>query len=285
MKKREVHRWRIVFRLVVLIFSVLWFVQPVQAGKVSDFEKDATKKEEKSKSDKDDEDEKKEEREEEERRRRRRYHDRSHHHDRHRDPYSESFFYDAIILPGWNSWDRVQPRPIDARYAFAEPRETGEVLIPFFRLDAAYQNVDSDVEAIDIRAELGYGPIALSIRDTNYQESDPDDELEIFQMHALYRMSFSEAFEVDAGLGILTIDGDGQNSGLSLTLPVLIRYTENLGFEFRPSWSSVNGNTIQDYDVGAMLGMRFVALRAGYRWIESENTSLNGPYLGISIHF
>jgi len=255
---------------------------------MENLEKDATKKEEKNESDKDDENEKKEEKEEKEekeRRRRRRYYSRGRYYDRRHDPYSEGFFYDAIILTGWTSWDRVQPRPIDEGYVFAKPREIGEVLIPFFRLDAAYQNVDSDVDAIDVRAELGYGPVALSIRDTNYQESDPDDELEIFQMHALYRMSFSETFEVDAGLGILTIDGNDQNSGFSLTMPVLIRSTENLGFEFRPSWSSVNGNLIQDYDVGAMFGMRFVSLRAGYRWIESENTSLNGPYLGISIHF
>jgi hypothetical protein len=43
--------------------------------------------------------------------------------------------------------------------------------------------------------------------------------------------------------------------------------------------------TIEDYDISAALTAPFVSLRAGYRWLEAGDSSLNGPYIGVRIHF
>jgi hypothetical protein len=42
---------------------------------------------------------------------------------------------------------------------------------------------------------------------------------------------------------------------------------------------------VSDYDLAALLGWRYVSLKAGYRWVSSPRESLNGPYAGLSLRF
>lgn len=185
---------------------------------------------------------------------------------------------------GANSTKRIDPvevRPgerIDAR-------KEGEALIPFLRVDLAYQNVESDVIARDVRAEAGYGAVGFQLRRTVYEEENPPDRLETLQYYLLYRMSFGSFVEVDAGIGSLLLTGKEKNSGLSLTIPVIFHPTDYFGVEFRPAWSTINDNSIHDLDAGVLFGGRYASLRAGYRWFKSGRESLDGPYAGVALRW
>lgn len=166
-----------------------------------------------------------------------------------------------------------------------QPRREGEALIPFARVDVGYQDVKSDVTAADLCAEIGYAPFGIHVRQTRYWEDGPKDNLTATQIQGLYRMSIGSKAELDLGIGSLYLEGDESNSGASFTVPVLIHPSDFFGFEFRPVWSSINGNTINDYDAALLLGWRFASLRISYRWFMTDHESLNGPQIGIAMRW
>ncbi|NOY68419.1 MAG: hypothetical protein GXP53_02850 [Deltaproteobacteria bacterium] len=190
----------------------------------------------------------------------------------------------GMTLGGVSSWKRVCPSG-DTEISDATPRKAGEPLIPFFRADISRQNLESDVNALDFRAEVGYGPFALHYNQTRFHENEPKDKLDLIRIYGVYRMSFSTLVELDLGLGTLIINGKNENSGFSFTLPFIIRPVKYVGVEFRPAWSSVNGTDVNDYDIAIMLGEKYASLKLGYRWLHSVEESLNGPYAGVSLYF
>lgn len=202
----------------------------------------------------------------------------------------------GILYGGAASWARVTQPPASERRDAEEvsreseavevaPRRPGEALIPFARFDAGYQFVASDVSALDLRAEAGYAMAAIQVRRTEYREKEPKDDLETTGIHALYRMSFGNHFEMDIGLGALVLQRDGSRSGFSFTLPILIHPSDRFGIEFRPAWSDLGGSTIQDYDVTVLVGVRYVSARAGYRWVRAGFAHLDGPEVGVAVRW
>ena len=170
----------------------------------------------------------------------------------------------------------VDPEAIDFNMTARLP---GDPLIPILRLDVVGQKVQSDIEALGVRGEGGYGPVAVQVDFSRYWEQSPGDQLNLIRSAGLYRMSFSSHVEVDLGLGALTVQGDRTTSNLLFTLPVLVHPHENWGVEFRPAWSEL----YKDYDLALLLSHRYTSLKLGYRWVHSPDESLDGPYAGFSV--
>jgi hypothetical protein len=61
----------------------------------------------------------------------------------------------ALMSGGACSWARVTDGEGEAEVL--KPREPGEPLLPMERVDTVYQYVDNNNEAMDMRAEVGYG--------------------------------------------------------------------------------------------------------------------------------
>jgi hypothetical protein len=193
----------------------------------------------------------------------------------------------AVLTSGKASWTRIQ-NDFDSNlpsYKGIRHRKPGESLIPFVRFDYGYQNVDSDIDASDYRIEFGYGPFGFQVRKTSFVERNPDDKLDFNQLHALYRMSIGNRFELDLGLGVFEIEGNERNSGFSLTVPFLFHPNEIIGVELRPVWTQINGNSIVDFDMALLCGWRYFSVRAGYKSVWTTGASLNGPYIGISLRY
>jgi len=191
--------------------------------------------------------------------------------------------YYAVTTPGIYSWDRVQQSFSSSEEPTATPRELGDRVIPFLRVDAYYNRVDSDIYAYSERVEVGYGPFAFQARAAQYRESNPSASLDIKQHHWLYRMSLGDSVELDLGLGGYEISGDSTNSGGSSTIHLLVYPTEHLGIELRPSWATINGNEISDHELDITYGDRYWSALVGYHWLEVPGSSLNGPFIGFSL--
>ncbi|UCH83336.1 MAG: hypothetical protein JSW50_12865 [Candidatus Latescibacterota bacterium] len=191
----------------------------------------------------------------------------------------------VFLAGGVISWVRVHGTNDPDLKVIDVPRLTGEVMTPFATLDIVYQNVTSDITAIDGRIEVGYGPGGIQFRETHYEEDDPYDKLDFIQWHILYRMTYSQHIEVDIGLGSNIVRGDGSNSGFSVTVPIRVQPIRWVGAQFRPNWSSIKGNSISDYDVGITIGPRYLFVRGGYRWVKAGSATLNGPYTGLTFCF
>ncbi|UCH83886.1 MAG: hypothetical protein JSW50_15840 [Candidatus Latescibacterota bacterium] len=191
---------------------------------------------------------------------------------------------EVMALGGEWSWVRIS-RVNDPSFPDILKRLPGETVLPFINFEIGYQDVEPNVEAVDARVELGYGPLAIQFRETHYEERNPFDRLDIIQWHVLYRMWYPRFFEIDIGLGSTIIHGDNTDSGFSLTLPIRVQPLWWACMQFRPSVSSINGNPINQLDVGISIGPRHMNIRAGYRWVTSGRVSLNGPFFGVAFCF
>jgi hypothetical protein len=258
-------------KLIVILSAVVFcFSVNSYAGKLDDFEKDATKK-------KDDKETKEK---------------------KDTSVCDEIFsavagFFVEIFVAGDGSSKKAGSSQTDAGVSPTsgpgdedkEVREKGDPIRPFARVDASYQHMSSRLKAQDYFVELGYDPIALSGRFTHYMETDPDDSMDAIEVFLLYRMEFVKKFEVDLGIGDMLLDGESSHSGISFTVPVKFKPVDYVWLEFRPAIASINGNFMQDYDLSAHVGWRYASVKAGYRWYMSPNETLDGPYLGVSIYY
>ena len=185
----------------------------------------------------------------------------------------------TLAAGGAGSLYRVtEAEPIDV---IVEPRSLGEPLLPFARIDLAYQNLQSDIDALDLRVEGGYGPIGGHFNITRYREQSSSDYVNLVRVMGLYRMSFGSHVESDIGCGTVTLRGEESTTEFLFSLPVLIHPSAHWGMEFRPAWSS----SLADYDLAGLLTVRHASLKLGYRWVASRHESLNGPYGGISVRW
>ena len=171
--------------------------------------------------------------------------------------------------------------------------EVGTAGLPYLRCDYRWQYVNSDLDANDFLLEAGYQYAALYARFTRYEDRAANEDLDIKQYYGLLRMGgsddffFSGSFQVGLGAGGYVIKGDREQSGLALTVPILVYPSDYFGIEFRPAWASINEKTVSDYDISVSAGQRFIQLRTGYRWlwVQGEGHWLNGPYAGVSLSF
>ncbi len=168
----------------------------------------------------------------------------------------------------------------------------GTVGMPYVRFDYRWQYLDSDVDANDFLLEAGYKYLAFYGRVTQYEDA-ANVNLDIEQYYAMVRTGGSDdfyfpgSFQVGAGLGWYSIEGDQIQDGPALTVPVMLYPNDWFGVEFRPAWAVINDKVLSDYDVSASLGHRFAHLRLGYRWlwVQHEGHWLDGPYAGLSFSF
>ena len=180
------------------------------------------------------------------------------------------------------SWYRATGTPKDDDLAEAYGvRQSGETTVPLVALNVNYQSIESDVEAYDARLEAGSGPLAVLYRITRYEETNPADELDLSWLYGVLRLSYTRYFEVGLGFGGIFLDGDTSESGGSFTLPIRIEPSRYFGFDYRPTWGWINGNTISDYDLGVRVGVRYVSIRVGYRWTKAGRATLKGPIFGV----
>ncbi len=164
-------------------------------------------------------------------------------------------------------------------------REKGEALLSNIRFDYSYQNVQDDIYANDYRLEIGYGAFGLEARQTDFFEKSPKDELGLTYIHGLLRLSAGNYVEIAPGVGTIEMDGNKNNNGFSFTLPVLIHPSKRFGFECRPTWSKINGNSIRDIDFAVLYGIDHASLKIGYRALRTGGEDLKGPYSGISMRY
>lgn len=196
----------------------------------------------------------------------------------------------AFAIGGLSSIGRVAPFDIIEHDSSDEegepfflnsiPRNFGDPLIPFARIDTRFQYISSEVNAIDLRLEIGAGPLAFNYHQTQYNEEHPIDRLDVTRIYGSYRMSFSQFLTIDLGLGELRLEGNERRSYFYTTTPILL-HVHKFGLEFRPSWTS----NVEEYDIAVLGNLPFFSAKLGYRWLLSNNDMLSGPYIGVSAHF
>lgn len=185
------------------------------------------------------------------------------------------------------SWERAtcnvaEPASSELDYS---ARMVGEPLIPLLRVDGQWVRSDGDISVLDTRLEAGFGPIAVDMRSSAFDEDATEFDLTTTRWHLLYRMSFSDTFEVDLGVGGVEVDGESTHDGFSFTAPVRFHPIRHVGIELWPSWSQVNGSRVDDYEVSLLLNLGWVSVKPGYRVWNFGGETIEGPAIGLSFHW
>jgi len=188
--------------------------------------------------------------------------------------------YGRMIIAGYG--DAL--RRMDPQATTVEPREKGEKMLPLFRVDMDYQYIDSDVEAIGLHLETGYGPFAAQMRQSRFTEDNGDD-LNATAINLLLRATYAKYFEFDMGAGAFQLNGEDENWGFHVTTPFLVHINDHVGFEYRPSWTTLKGNSIREGDLAMMFGRKSTSLKVGYRTLQSPSLELDGFFAGVSLHW
>jgi len=193
--------------------------------------------------------------------------------------------FGLILLAPFYALGSIVEKTMPTTWEVVDTRRNGDPTVPKGRLDIVYQAVDSNIRALGYSLELGYGPFGGEFRHTHYSERNPHDTMDIYQGHGLFRMCSPAGLEADIALGVLVIDGDAQNAGVSFGLPVRYWHNDSVGVELRPLWGDINGTWTSDCDLSLLVRHKCSSLRLGYRWEESPEESLDGPYVGLSFRY
>lgn len=169
----------------------------------------------------------------------------------------------------------------------AKLRDPGHPLLPVAKVQAGWQSITSDLQAVDYQLLLGHGLIGAEFRHTHFRERDADSHLDLFQAHLLYRMAVTHRIQWNLGVGGAWLNGQETQSGISFATPLRWWPLEWLGLELQPAWTWFNSVRLNDVDAGLVLRYRRVNVHAGYRWLESNNdaASLSGFRMGVGWRF
>jgi len=170
----------------------------------------------------------------------------------------------------------------------AYPRSPGSFIAPDLRLDAAYFSPGRNLDAWEASLEAGRGPFALSLRNTWFDEPALPNAKEtetLTQAYAHLRMTYFGFISLDPGLGAMMLDGQGDQTAIAFTLPARVQVQEFAAFEIKSSWANIRSNDFRDLEASVSLGMPHASLRLGYRWLDGEDESVRGSFVGISLRW
>jgi hypothetical protein len=166
-----------------------------------------------------------------------------------------------------------------------EDRRPGAPTTAFVRLENTYQRfARSDVDGLATRGELMLGFIGVGGEFVRYWEARPDQSLEIGSIEGLFRLAPNRFFQLTLAGGSRHIAGQkghwAHGGGFSLG----IHPWRWLGLETDLRWSKVGDRTMGDYRAGLLARIPrfpYLAVRAGYRAIQYQAETLDGPEVGL----
>lgn len=195
--------------------------------------------------------------------------------------YAAEGLFELTAQGGANSNLRIQENHTDE----VIPRKLGESLIPFFRMNLNIQGIEDRSYGLDGKLELGRGSLALEFRDTRYRDNTENEQLRLRQLQVLYRMSFGNRVGVNLGLGSAKLDGAEHSKGTMVSIPLFLHNRRHITWEIRQTWMFADEFSVDELDLSAIYAIRRTAIRLGYRRLDSLNSSLEGPYLGVDYLF
>lgn len=194
-----------------------------------------------------------------------------------------SGIFDAIFSPS----DESDKERSSRQYDYSEPETDTEYVPgsrdkPMLAADLSYQQAEDHVYGVESRAEAGLGFLGVQVKNLSYRQEEPSTSLSMTHVHLLLRQGFGTA-RFNAGLGTAMLDGTTHSSGSSWTLQMGVYPSEHVSVEGSYIGSTINGNSVDEYDGSIVLGSRQgYALRAGYKLNQAGSETIRGPYLGFS---
>lgn len=201
---------------------------------------------------------------------------------------------------GYVSLYRVAPPSEAGEKWTPTPREKGEWVLPFVRVEMGYQTVENNnnLDALESLIEIGYGPFAFVHQQNYFREDlvdDPStaeiesgqDTLRLSTNHLLFRVSSNRHYEVSIGAGQMRLAGNEVNTGFSIVVPFRLVNDDGLGVSAQLGFGWPGENSISNHQASVVYTQGAFSIHGGYRWFELEGSSLNlnGPIVKFGFHY
>ncbi len=157
-------------------------------------------------------------------------------------------FVDTVWQAGQASYVKTTNMGMDEKLIVSDgynvkAKFIGEKIVPLVRIDVSTGKAESDVDLEGFRIELGYGPIAIHHKRTTFSEHNPKDKLELRQSFLSYRMTLSDEFELDVGIGEYGVEGNDTNTQGAISFSGIWSGNSGFGLEYR--FVNVRGDLIK----------------------------------------
>lgn len=161
-----------------------------------------------------------------------------------------------------------------------ERHEPGDATLPVLRADMFAQHLGADLYAVDVRSELGYGQFLIMAQLSDYQEHHPKDQFIATRWGLGGRFTYSENFQADVLIGAMQFSGNNVTTRILIATPFALTFGR-YAIEYRPAFA----DGVSEHDIAARYQRRYWSGELGYRALSNATATLNGPYVGIGIHW
>jgi len=194
---------------------------------------------------------------------------------------------EVLAVGGGDSVERYQHSSGDSEVnESGEPslfRKKGDPILPTLRLSSQWLNGSNNVSGQLNRVEAGFGFIGVSHSQNRLTE--PGDKLTIKHTLVHYRMSFGNDLSWDLAFGKGKMKGNQRHSGNVFAMPVRLRLSESVHFEYYPVWSNYGGSRLSEHQLSVNWQREKVGLSAGFKTLKAGDTSVNGLFAGLYVNF
>lgn len=189
-------------------------------------------------------------------------------------------------FPGLFGYTTQRATIYNSGYVPENGRQHGDPDLPVLRLDLAGGSYSSDIRGLAVRAEIGWGPVALRMDRIGLSEGDSSrTSLSRISIFPMMRISPTRHFELDVGAGFGFLTGSTFHDGGTVSGSLSLSPVDWASFRWTPSWSWFGGSVLYDQDLSLWWNNRWISLFAGWRWIGSGCASTNGPQAGLSLSY
>lgn len=166
---------------------------------------------------------------------------------------------------------------------FIGRRHFGQSVLPIAKISLAQGYISDDIRLEDIELELGAAFFSLSHKRSIFHEQSADDSLSINQTFLNYRLTFTQYFQLNFALGNYQLKGNNTTNTGAIKWGLGV-YPDKFGIEAN-FVSTHYPLSIEDSEYSIHYNFDYLALKAGYRIIETRNSDLSGPLIALTLVF
>ncbi len=186
-----------------------------------------------------------------------------------------------IIAGGENSLARLTNNRANDKSEYF--RKKGDPLLPMVRLNTQFLSGSQDTTAHISRLEGGFGFLGFSHTQSHLYQGDKTLSTQYTLVH--YRMSYGNDMSWDFAIGEGLMSGNQDYSGSVFAMPIRIRYSPSIHFEYYPVWSSYNGGAMSEHQLAIHWQKQFFGMSFGVKNWVSDLNEINGAFFGLSASY
>lgn len=178
---------------------------------------------------------------------------------------------------------KQQRGPYDAD-PWSMPRPT-IVSTQEFNVGLQSMMLSKGIRGEDYSAEYKKDRLILGVSSTRLNDTNSDEILEMNYYRFGITDPIADQWQWSASVGYIEMIGEDKHGGIGLSTPIYWQASNGLSIEVEPTWYNIKDQWTHAIDTRLRIPKNNFGLQVGYRYWQTEDESLYGPYAGIDIRW